>query len=130
LKGVEFADNGGPGDGKGFGREDFQIAVLVRIVPGGGSLGNLGTQETDRRFGIVGIGAGGGFLSVGSAVAVQVGLGIEISGEEFAVVVLLFPEVAEGVFVGVDEGECGTGQKTEARDQNDGGAGGSPDGLE
>jgi hypothetical protein len=51
-----------------------------------------------------GIGSSGGFLSVGPAVGVQVDLGIECFGEQFVVVVLLFPDVAQAVVVGIDNG--------------------------
>ena len=57
-------------------------------------------DEADRAGGV---GAGGGFLGVGPAVAIGVGGGIEVRSK-LAAVVFSLPEVADAVLVGVVDG--------------------------
>jgi len=95
-------------------------------------MGGGRADDAVRRIGIKRVGACDGLLEVGPAVAVRVGLRVEGFGEKIAVVVGLFPEVAEGVFVGVEDGgKRGRSQNSKTRDQKEEpGAGRSGDGLE
>ena len=117
---VLFTEKGWPGDGDGFRGDEITLAELVRFAQHGGNVGSFQADEAVVGIRIEGIGAGDGFLDIGPAVAVRVGLGIETLGEQLAVVVGPFPKIAQAVIVGVENGEGGGRcQKPQARDNND-----------
>ena len=132
--GIRFRDQGKAGN-RLFPNTSFARAAISprtshrpadRVIGMQRDVGDVRAQIAVWRIWFGGIGAGDGFLGVGPAVLVGIGLEIVGGGEELVVVILLFPEVAQAVGVGIDDGVGGGGGEQEDEE----GTGCSPDGLE
>ena len=86
-----------------FGSKQFGAVFRAGKVSGGNAQ-DLRADDAVGRIGFEGVGACGGLALVGPAVAIRICLRIEGWREELVVVEFLFPEVAQAVGVGVEDG--------------------------
>lgn len=66
--------------------------------------------------------SGGGFLGVGPTVSIRIGVGIEGFSEQLVFIVLFFPDVAQAVVVGIDNGVEGEDRQQDGGKEQDSGS--------